>query len=176
MSIALAQSPCGDLPLDGSPRLGPARMLTARAATPVATTRDMEVLALHNPALAHVGAPRAVTKCEADEGDVTRRWARALRAWFPAVGGFRYRPRPNDDGFAWVFFDDGHGAKMPRRLRHRAGTGLRTGDRSCPQCPPSAQHHSRVVGAETQPSCRRCRPIAHHRWGSRSMHTTMTGA
>lgn len=126
LSIAIAETLCRDLPLDGAARLVPARLLAGRAVTPVATTRDLDVLVLHGPALAHVGAPLALTKCEADEYEVTRRWARALRAWSPAVGGFRYRPRHDEDGFAWVFFDDGPSAKEPRArgALRVCGTGL----------------------------------------------------
>ena len=78
--------------------------------------RDLPVLVLHGAALTHVGAPLALTTCDADEHLVTRRWAATLRGWLPDVAGFVYRCRHDEDLRAWVLFDDG----PPSRRAHAA--------------------------------------------------------
>jgi hypothetical protein len=80
----------------------------------VEVVRDLQVLVLHGAALTQVGATLDLTKCEADQYEVTRAWAVALRSWFQQIDGFRYRPRHNEDRFAWVLFDDGADAENPR--------------------------------------------------------------
>ena len=121
-AAAIAETLCRDLPLGGPARLVPRSQLTGRRITTVEVARDLPVLVLHGAALTHVGASLALTKCDADEYLVTRRWASALRFWLPNVAGFVYRCRHDEDLRAWVLFDDG----LPMRRAHaalRAQTG-----------------------------------------------------
>lgn len=70
-------------------------------------TRDLHVLALHGPALNHVGATLDLTRSEADQYVTTRIWARSFLSWLPEIAGFRYRPRHDEDAFAYVLVDEG---------------------------------------------------------------------
>ncbi|NQW73554.1 MAG: RES family NAD+ phosphorylase, partial [Actinobacteria bacterium] len=72
-----------------------------------------------------MGAPLSLTKCDADQYELTRAWAHALRTWFPQVDGFQYRPRHDEDAFAWVLFDDGPSAPCARA--RGGGVALRDG-------------------------------------------------
>ena len=115
-AAAIAETLCRDLPLGGPARLVPRSRLTGRRITTVEVARDLRVLVLHGAALTHVGAPLALTKCDADEYLVTREWAAGLRGWLPDVAGFVYRCRHDEDLRAWVLFDDG----PPLRRAHAA--------------------------------------------------------
>lgn len=106
-AAAIAETLCRDLPLAGPARLVPRSQLTGRRITTVEVERDLPVLVLHGAALTHVGAILALTKCDADEYLMTRRWAAMLRGWLPGVAGFVYRCRHDEDLRAWVLFDDG---------------------------------------------------------------------
>lgn len=106
-AAAIAETLCRDLPLGGPARFVPRSQLTGRRITTVEVERDLPVLALHGAALTHVGAPQALTECDADDYLVTRRWATVLRRWLPQVAGFVYRCRHDEDLLAWVLFDDG---------------------------------------------------------------------
>ncbi len=106
---AIAETLCRGLPLDGVARVVPIHDLFDRSISTVEVTRDLPVLLLHGPALTQVGAPLALTKCEADEYETTRKWAASLRSWLPAIAGFQYRPRHDEDQISWVLFDDGPG-------------------------------------------------------------------
>ena len=106
-STAIVETVCRDLPLGGAPRIVPRKKLTGRRMSQVTVTRDLTVLVVHGAGLTHVGAGLWLTKSEADQYEITRAWANALRLWFPRVDGFQYRPRHDEDAFAWVLFDDG---------------------------------------------------------------------
>lgn len=115
-AAAIAETLCRDLPLGGPARLVPRSQLTGLRITTVEVARDLPVLVLHGAALAHVGAPLALTKCDADQYLTTRAWAAALRGWLPDVAGFVYRCRHDEDLRAWALFDDG----PPSRRAHAA--------------------------------------------------------
>lgn len=117
-AVAVAETVCRDLPLDGSAREVPRASIAGRRISEVTLTRDLPVLALHGPALAHVGATLDLTKCEADQYVTTRTWARSPLSWLPGIAGFRYRPRHDEDAFAYVLVDDGPTA--PRSRAHGA--------------------------------------------------------
>lgn len=122
-STAIVETVCRDLPLGGAPRLVPRKELTGRCLSKVTIVRDLSVLVLHGAGLTHVGAPLSLTKCDADQYELTRAWAHALRTWFPQVDGFQYRPRHDEDAFAWVLFDDGPSAPCARARGSLACTG-----------------------------------------------------
>lgn len=98
---------CRDLPLDGSAREVPRARVAGRRLSEVTVTQDLHVLALHGPALSHVGATLDLTESEADQYVTTRRWARSFLSWLPEIAGFRYRPRHDEDSFAYVLADEG---------------------------------------------------------------------
>jgi hypothetical protein len=102
---AIAETLCRDLPLDGAARLVPRTRLVGRRITSVEIVRDLRVLVLHGAALTQVGAGLWLTKCEADEYEVTRAWATKLLELLPEIDGFEYRCRHDEDRLAWVLFD-----------------------------------------------------------------------
>jgi hypothetical protein len=112
--VAVAERLCRDLPHGGAARLVLKADVVGKRLSTVEVSRDLRVLVLHGAALTQVGATLDLTKCEADQYEITRAWAVALRTWFPDVDGFRYRPRHDEDRLAWVLFDDGETAPNPR--------------------------------------------------------------
>lgn len=111
-SGAIAETVCRDLPLNGAGRQVPRTLLAGRRLTSVELARDLQVLELHGADLTQVHAPLELTKCDAGQFVMTRRWAAALRTWVPKADGFRYRCRHDEDEFAVVLFDD-----QPPRVR-----------------------------------------------------------
>ena len=121
-SAALAETVCRDLPLDGSAREVPRARTAGRRLSTVEVTRDLPVLALHGTALTQVGAPLELTKSEADQYLATRRWARSLLTRLPEIAGFRYRPRHDEDSFAYVLIDEGEAPGRARGALHAIGS------------------------------------------------------
>ena len=104
---AIAETICRDLPLDPTvARIVPASAVTGRTLTPLTLTRSLTVAALHGPHLSAVGQDLWLTKCEARHYVTTRKWAHAIGAADPALGGLAYRPRHNEDTLAWVLTTD----------------------------------------------------------------------
>lgn len=120
---ALAETVCRDLPLDGSAREVPRARIAGRRLSTVEVTRDLPVLALHGAALTQVGAMLELTKSEADQYLTTRRWARSLLTWMPQIAGFRYRPRHDEDSFAYVLVDEGAAPGRARGALRAVGSG-----------------------------------------------------
>ncbi len=84
----------------------PASAVTGRTLTALTLTRTVTVAARHGPHLSAVGQDLWLTKCEARHYVTTRRWAQAIHAADPALGGLAYRPRHNEDTLAWVLTTD----------------------------------------------------------------------
>jgi hypothetical protein len=105
-SAAIAETICRDLPLDGTPRFALWSSVIGRRLTTVEITRELRVLKLHGAQLTQVQAPLALTKCESDQYEVTRRWAARLLDWFPDIAGFQFRPRHDEDRMAWALCED----------------------------------------------------------------------
>ena len=104
---AIAVTICRDLPLDPTvARIVPASAVTGRTLTALTLTRTLTVAALHGPHLSAVGQDLWLTKCEARHYVTTRKWAHAIHAADPAIGGLVYRPRHNEDTLAWVLTTD----------------------------------------------------------------------
>ncbi|HEX5832142.1 MAG TPA: RES family NAD+ phosphorylase [Gemmatimonadaceae bacterium] len=74
----------------------------ARAMTSVATSRPLQLVTLHGPGLAAVGAAAAVTH---GPHATARRWARALWRHPARPDGLAYRCRHDDDELAVALFD-----------------------------------------------------------------------
>lgn len=117
---AIGETLCRDLPLGGHARLVPWAKVHGRQITSVEVLHDLPILALHGAHLTQVHAPLELTKCDADQYDVTRAWAHRLREWFPDIAGFQYRARHDEDSISWVLFDD-----RPPGPHARAGGSLR---------------------------------------------------
>ena len=113
-SGAIAETLMRDLPLSGAPRELRLGALEGRRLSRVRVVRPLAVLDLCGPALTHVGASLALTKCEPVEYLATRAWATTLRTWLPHVAGFKYRPRHDENAIAYVLFDDGPDSQHPR--------------------------------------------------------------
>ena len=104
---AIAETICRDLPLDPTvARIVPASAVTGRTLTALTLTRIVAVAVLHGPHLSAVGQDLWLTKCEARHYVTTRKWAHAIGAADPALGGLAYRPRHNEDTLAWVLTTD----------------------------------------------------------------------
>ncbi|WP_179300893.1 RES domain-containing protein [Rhodococcus sp. ACPA4] len=104
---AIAETICRDLPLDPTvARIVPASVVAGRTLTALTLTRTLTVAALHGPHLSAVGRDLWLTKCEARHYVATRRWAHAIHAADPVIGGLAYRPRRNEDTLAWVLTTD----------------------------------------------------------------------
>ncbi|MCE4267263.1 RES domain-containing protein [Rhodococcus globerulus] len=94
---AIAETICRDLPLDPTvARIVPASAVAGRTLTALTLTRTVTVAALHGPHLSAVGQDLWLTKCEARHYVTTRKWAHAIHAADPALGGLAYRPRHNE--------------------------------------------------------------------------------
>ncbi|WP_082920717.1 RES family NAD+ phosphorylase [Rhodococcus sp. YH3-3] len=104
---AIAETICRYLPLDPTTaRIVPASAVTGRTLTALTLTRTVTVAALHGRHLSVVGQDLWLTKCEARHYVTTRKWAHAIHAADPALGGLAYRPRHNEDTLAWVLTTD----------------------------------------------------------------------
>jgi len=68
---------------------------------------DLEVVKLHGNGPAAIGQEdNWITSCSSKYYPITREWASAIRGWAPGASGIVYRPRHDNDRFAYVFFDD----------------------------------------------------------------------
>lgn len=73
----------------------------------IRTDRPLDLVDLTGLGLHRIGQPDGwLTSCEAEDYPRTRFWAVALRDWAPDAVGFRWRPRHNNDEFAYVLFGD----------------------------------------------------------------------
>jgi hypothetical protein len=127
---AIAETLCRDLPLDGTSRIVPRSMIKERRLTSVILEADVTVVSLRGSALPQLGQDLWLTKCEAGEYELTRRWTVAIRAWAPTALGFEYRARHDEDRLSWVLFDDDTAKPAVRALDDTialdAGPGLAT--------------------------------------------------
>ncbi|HEV2129519.1 MAG TPA: RES family NAD+ phosphorylase [Longimicrobiaceae bacterium] len=76
--------------------------LAERSLARIQVLRDLQLVALHGPGLARIGATAAVVS---GLYALTRAWSGALHAHPAAPDGIRYRARHDDDGFAVALFD-----------------------------------------------------------------------
>jgi hypothetical protein len=68
---------------------------------------DLKVVKLHGNGPSAVGQEDDwITSCGPKDYPITREWASAIREWSPFGCGIIYRPRHDNDRFAYVFFDD----------------------------------------------------------------------
>ena len=68
---------------------------------------DLTVVKLHGNGPAAVGQEDDwITSCGSGDYPITREWASAIREWSPLGCGIIYRPRHDNDRFAYVFFND----------------------------------------------------------------------
>jgi hypothetical protein len=104
---AVAETLCRELPFDGRARLVPRNRLTGLVLSQIQVVDDLPVVLLHGAHLTQVGQDLWLTKSEARDYVLTRRWAVAIRAWAPSAVGFAYRCRHDEDRSAWVLFSDG---------------------------------------------------------------------
>lgn len=98
---AIAETLRRDLRLDGTPRFVAAITLRGKLLTALDVLEDIPVAALHGPHLAAIGQDLWLTKSDAEDYPLTRRWAAAIFAATP-VGGLAYRCRHDEDRLAWM--------------------------------------------------------------------------
>ena len=84
----------------------PRSFLANRMLSKLRVVKKLEVVKLHGNGLAKIGQDSWLTACDPNEYDDTREWSSCIRNWAPTACGFRWRPRHDNDRFAFVFFDD----------------------------------------------------------------------
>jgi hypothetical protein len=102
---AVAETLLRDRPQTG-PYLILRKALQGRTLSKLRLTRSLKVVALHGAGLTAIRQKADLTASGPDQYDKTRAWAVALRADAPAAAGFEWRPRHDNDRFAYVFFGD----------------------------------------------------------------------
>ncbi len=71
------------------------------------TSHELQLVSLRSGAdLAAVGQDPWLTTASADQYEMTRRWATAIRGWAPWGQGLTWRSRREPEGFAFVLFGD----------------------------------------------------------------------
>lgn len=101
---ALAEMFTRDLEPSFTVRTLPASIMASAVLVTVATNVELEVQVLHGPSLAMIGETTALTQSKPSEYDHTRSVAAKLVAGNPSAQGLRYRPRHNDDAFAYLLY------------------------------------------------------------------------
>lgn len=102
--VALAEVFTRDLAPSTEIRTIPASRLSAAVLQTVETVVDVEVQLLHGKHLTTIGETAALTKSQPDEYTRTRTVAAQLIATHPSARGLRYRPRHDEDGFAYLLY------------------------------------------------------------------------
>lgn len=69
-------------------------------------TRERPIVVLHGTGLSAIRQTAELTSSGAGDYAICRAWARALRVDAPLACGFEWRPRHDNDRFAYVFFSD----------------------------------------------------------------------
>ena len=104
--VAIAEVFIRDLPADGPARILPRIQLKDRLISAIQIKADLQLVKLHGPSLGQVGQDSWLTKCDSSEYGLTRRWAISIRAWMPAIAGFVWRSKRDENSYAYVFFSD----------------------------------------------------------------------
>jgi hypothetical protein len=102
---AVAETLLRDRPPSGT-FLVPHKRVEAKKLSRLRTARHLPVVALHGAGLSAIRQTAELTSSGAGDYENTREWARALRTDAAAASGFEWRPRHDNDRFAYVFFSD----------------------------------------------------------------------
>lgn len=102
--VALAEVFTRDLAPSTEIRTIPASRLSAAALQTVDTLVPVDVQLLHGKHLTRIGETANLTKSEPHDYPRTRAVAAQLIASLPGDGGLRYRPRHDEDGFAYLLY------------------------------------------------------------------------
>ena len=107
-ATAVSEALLRDIPIDErGARLLPASRLSGLRIGWLRTTRALQLVSLRSGAdLAAVGQDPWLTTASADEYEMTRRWAAAIRGWAPWAQGLTWRSRREPEGFAYILFGD----------------------------------------------------------------------
>ncbi len=88
----------------------PYARIEGRRLSQISPTQDLQMVVLHGAGLSIAGLDSRITSCGPGLGlanyAVTRKWASAIRSWDETVVGLVWRPRHENDRFAYVFFED----------------------------------------------------------------------
>lgn len=103
-AVALAEVFTRDLPPSAALRILPASRLAGAVLLTVETICELEVQLLHGSHLTAIGQTMELTKSAPDTYGHTRRVAADLIAQNPGAHGLRYRPRHDEDGFAYMLY------------------------------------------------------------------------
>jgi len=102
--VAMAEVFTRDLAPSTEIRTIPATHLAGAVMQTVETVVDIEVQLLHGKHLTRIGQTADLTKSEPHTYPHTRAIASQLIAAHPTAQGLRYRPRHDEDGFAYLFY------------------------------------------------------------------------
>lgn len=102
--VAMAEVFTRDLAPSTEIRTIPATHLASAVMQTVETVADIEVQLLHGKHLTKIGQTADLTKSEPHTYPHTRAVASQLIAAHPTAQGLRYRPRHDEDGFAYLLY------------------------------------------------------------------------
>lgn len=103
-AVALAEVYTRDLAPTPHMRTLPADRLANAVLLTVETTTAFDIQLLHGRHLTAIGETAALTKSEPNDYDRTRAVAAQLVADHSVARGLRYRPRHDEDGFAYMLY------------------------------------------------------------------------
>lgn len=110
--VALAEVFTRDLAPSTVIRTMPASRLTGAVMQTVETTIDLQVQLLHGKHLSVIGETVALTKSDPCDYERTRAVASKLIGSNPSAHGLRYRPRHDEDGFAFLLYSTDPGREL----------------------------------------------------------------
>jgi hypothetical protein len=117
--VAIAETLLRDADLDERDLFLPRARLDGRALGWIATTRPLVLVKLHGTGLGRVKQNSGwLVMTDESEYAFTRAWGYAIRDWVPAAAGFVWRAKRDNDGFAYVFFDDRCGPDSFEAVTH----------------------------------------------------------
>jgi hypothetical protein len=102
---AVAETLLRDRPPSGA-FLVPRKRVEGKRSSRLSRVRELSIVVLHGSGLTAIHQTAELTSLGPADYAACRAWARALRADAPAACGFEWRPRHDNDRFAYLFFAD----------------------------------------------------------------------
>jgi hypothetical protein len=102
---AVAETLLRDRPPSGA-FLVPRKRVEGKRLSRLSLVRELSIVVLHGSGLTAIRQTAELTSSGPADYAACRAWARALRADAPAACGFEWRPRHDNDRFAYLFFAD----------------------------------------------------------------------
>jgi hypothetical protein len=123
---AIAETLLRHAPIESTKgRILPASQIDGQGIVQIQIARSLQLIDLSGPGLHGVGQYDSwLTTCESCFYPQTRHWALAIRKWEPDIHGFRWRPRHDNSGYAYVLFGDRTPADALLKKRSRYSSSL----------------------------------------------------